>query len=814
MLKNYFKIAYRNLINNKVYSLINIIGLSVGMTCCLLIYLYVQDELSFDQFQLKKDQIYRLVYHSTSGMDLAQTPPPISPLLPEFFPEVETSARIYQRNVSVKVPDQDQQLSEYEEEMVLFADSTILDILTFDFISGYSDQLLKEPFTVILNQEVARKYFGQQDPLGKTILLLDNIPCKVVAIARDFPAQSHLHFNMILPYDNMYDLENDQASKHMRQNLAINWVISHSYTYVLLKEGADPDQVNAGMNDLVNTHAQERMRAGQTFSLEPLQDIHLYSRVLQNQEQQGNIRFIYLFSGVALITLLIACFNFINLSTAHSIKRAREVGMRKALGATKKWLFLQFLGESILISFLAFILAILLVSLGLPELNLLTGKQLSFSLLLDWQILLVFLLIFIITGVLGGTYPAFYMTRLNLLTTLKGKVSQKSRGFSLRKLLVTLQFASSIALIAGTIIIFKQLNYLMNKPLGFNTEEIINVPVFSNNFNFVFGGVNGPLRQRLNTFEEEMLRNADIKAITLSSVLPGISSISRMTIPEGHPEDDPIFVPTIAVDYDFLQTYDMELIAGRNFSKETGTDHINAFIVNEEAVKDFHWESADQALGKEINLEGKEGIVIGVVRDFHMSSLHEPIRPLILEINVAFFSTFSIRINTARTPQTLSLIGKQWKEFFPEKTFEYSFLRSDIDDQYNAENNLARIIGIFAFIAIFVSCLGSYGLIMFSARQREKELGVRKVLGASVFRLIRLMALEFTGLFLLGFLIAIPISYYLMDQWLTDFSFRINIDLSVFLISGLLALILIWLTISYQSIKAATINPVEMLRDE
>ncbi len=821
MLKNYLTIAIRYLRRNRIFSLINIAGLGLGMACCLFIFLFVQDELSYDRFHEKADRIYQLTYHAPNNNAYARIPPPIGPRMTENFQEVEAAARLFSRNISVRVPQQGNgHFTDFEEEDVFFADSTLFNIFTFHFLAGNPAENLSGPNTVILTRSIAEKYFGtdwlQKEVLGKTLTFIGQHPFKIVGVVEDMPTNSHWQFSMLVPYENMFTLENEEMEQYMRKNLASNWVISHSLTYVLLKEGASPAAVNEKFPAFVDAHAPDQLKVGQTFTLLPMLDIHLTPDVYLQPEPTSDREYVYIFAGIAFITLLIACFNFINLTTAQSLKRAREVGMRKVLGARKQQLFTQFLGESVLLSFIAFIVALFIVFTVLPQFNELTEKEISQGYLLDIKIIAGFLSIFIITGILGGSYPAFYITRMKTLSTIKGKYAENTHGkFSFRKALIVFQFAISIALIAGTAIIFGQLSFMQNQPLGFQQEAIINVPVFSQNFNNVFGGVNEQVRSRLNTFENDVLTSPEVTAITLSSNAPGLGVVARGTKYEGRSEEEgTIFTPTIAVDYDFLDTYGLEIIAGRDFSLDAGTDHTAAFIINEATVKEFGWETPEKAIGKTINLEGKEGSVIGVIKDFHYVSLHESIGSLILHIGVPMFNTFSVKMETKNMEETLAFLENKWKAHFPEKTFEHSFLESDLAEIYRDDRRLGKIISIFAFLAILVSCLGTYGLTMLHAQQREKEVSIRKVLGASVAHIIGLLSKGYLLLIALASLIGIPLAYWAMQRWLENFAYQMELGLWLFLLSIGMVLLIVLFTISYQTLKAALSNPVHALRNE
>lgn len=813
MIKNYWTLALRNLKKNSLFSLINVLGLAVGLACCLTIFLYVKNEISYDRFHKKADRIYQVIYTTSSGIDLAQVPPPISPLMESFHPEVAASARMFRRNISVNLGKEGQG-QQFEEENVFFADSAIFDIFSFDILAGDIKSFLQKNGTVWLNEDLAKKYFPSKDPLGETIYINGSNAFKIAGILKDFPSSSHLHFNMLIPWEDMYNLEKEPMAEIMKENLSKNWVISHSFNYVLLKEGYNPGSVNARFDDMVQSHAPEGLRLGQQFRLESIKDIHLLANVELQPEPLGNRQYIYIFSGIAFLTLLIACFNYINLSTAQSIKRSKEVGMRKVLGARKTQLFGQCLSESIILSLIAFLIAIGLVFIALPLLNEISNTNLSLNQLIDLRVVGGFLLIFLFTSLLGGSYPSFIISNGKALEIIKGKLRSSQSRFSLKRVLVMLQFAISIMLIAGSILIFRQLEYFKNRPLGFQTEAVINIPILSASMNNIFGGIDSELRQRLNVFSERIKDHPYVKATTISSTLPGIGTIGRYITVEGKDPNNPEIIYNLQVDYDFIQAYGLEILAGRDFSKEAGTDHMSSVIINETAIRNFEWENPENAIGKEVDLEGKKARVIGVVKDFHTTSLHNAIQPLVIDVHVPGFNTLSVIAVNGKLPETISFLEEQWMQYFPEKTFEYNFLDTEIKELYQAENRLGKIIGIFASMAIFVSCMGAYGLMMFTTQQRQKEMGIRKVLGASIFQLVALLLKEFSLLLIIGFLIGVPVTWWWGTKWLEDFSYKAAIDPVVFIFSGILCLILVWLTVSVQTFKTALCNPTTVLRDE
>lgn len=819
MIRNYIKTALRHLFKNKLFSLINVLGLALGMACCFLIVLFLRHEFSYDRFHEKADRIYRVNYFAGFGNTnflLGRIPPPISPNIPDYFPEVEKSARMFGRNISVSIKDQQgAALEKYEVENLYFSDSTILDIFTFNFLEGDARTALDAPRSLILTKEMAVQFFGTNQAVGRTVHFLDEYPFEVTGVVEAFPATSHIEFNMLVPYDDMFNIAVEGVRESMRNNLNSNWVISHSYTFVLLNEANNATAVNDRFDDFIKLYGNEQVRDKQTFSLYPIQDIHLKSTAGLEPTPTANLRYLYIFLGIGFITLLIACINFINFSTAGSLTRAKEVGLRKVLGAGKRTLITQFLGESLLLSFAAFILSLGLVRLSLPFVSSLVNRQLSFSFTENWALLITFLGIFLLAGIIAGSYPAFFVTRFKPVSVLKGKgYSNVPRGNILRKVLITTQFVASIFLIAGTLGIYRQLDFLRNQPMGFQTDYMLNVPLFSPDLNSIFGGVDGNMRQRMNSFEEALLSNPNVEAITLSDRAPGFGGIRRNVKTDEITVEDNLYLAGMSVDYDFAETYQLEIVAGRDFDQSFGTDHQNAYIINEKAVEILKLNSPEEAIGKALNRENKPGKIIGVVQDFHSSSLRNEIDPFVMDVSAAVFTNFSIRVNAANLPKTIEFIQSKWDDFFPQKTFEYTFLDEDISTMYAAEDQLAKIIGYFALLAILISCFGLYGLVTYSAVQKTKEIGVRKVLGASIPNILGLLSKEFIALILVAGLVAIPLAYYGLSKWLEDYPINVGLGWWLFVVPMLGVLFIALITLSYQTIRAALANPIEALRYE
>ncbi|GAB3963965.1 ABC transporter permease [Spirosoma terrae] len=816
MLKNYLKIAWRSLLRQKTFAFINIIGLTVGLTCCFLILLFVRHELSYDTGQLKADRIYRLTYlPKFAGLKtpLALTPPPASPLLPSAFSEIEKSARIYQSNATVEVKKEGQsQPVKYDEERFFFADSTLLDIFSFRFKEGNPRTALKDKFTVIITDETAAKYFGNQSPIGKTMLYEGKHPLTVTGVVEKFPDNSHIHIDLLANYETMFATESEYA----RQNLPQNWIITHSSTYVLLRPGRSPETVNARFPQFLLTHANKQFAKDIEYKLQPLRDIHLNPTVDSNLEPPGSMTYIYVFIGIAVMTLLIACINFVNLSTARSLKRAKEVGIRKVLGSEKGQLVAQFLGESLLLTVISLVFSIVLIWVLLPVLNNLTGKQLTMTYFLsDGWLLLLFVGLTIATGLLSGSYPAFFVSRFQPIATLKGSfMSGKAKGGAVRQLLLGIQFVVSIALIIGALVAFRQLQFLMNQPMGFQKDLIITAGTRNDKISNVFTIPTDSTYQRLKTFRDVILQKPNVKDVTLSNRRLGFGAVQRNVIPEGHTQEETLFIGAIGVDFNFIKTYGLAFVAGRDFSETYQTDKTAAFIINETGVKQLGWKSPDQALGKTVNLEGKQGKIIGVLKDFHNRSLQAPIEGLLMTIDQPMLNLFSIKIANENKSETIKAIQQEWDNYFPEKGFAFEFLDQSIAQLYEREQRLSSLIGYFAGLAVLISCLGLYGLVSLVTQQKTKEIGIRKVLGASVSSIVQLLSKDFVILVGIALIIASPLAWYAMDTWLTEFAYRVSIAWWVFALAGVLVVAVTLLTVSFQSIKAALANPVKSLRSE
>lgn len=807
MLKNYITSAIRNLLKHKFYSIINILGLAVGIAVCLLILLYVQDELSYDKYNKKADRIYRLAGDFIIGgnkLNIPITAAIAAKTMINDFPEVENATRI--RTTGgwfVKYGEKT-----IKEESLAFVDSTFFDVFTIPLIAGNPKTALTEPYTLVLSQKTVDKLFGSEDPLGKIIRLDNSKDYKVTGVFKEIPANSHFHFEILASLTTREDSRNPV------------WLSMNYYTYLLLNENTDWKKLESKFPDLIARYMgpefemflgksldqfkKEGGRAG--FYLQPLKDIHLYSTLGNDIEPNSDIKYIYIFSAVAFFILLIACINFMNLSTARSAGRAKEVGIRKVLGSEKKQLIKQFLTESVVMSFIAMFIGIILIILLMPYFNELSGKSLEISIFTNTTLITGIVSITVFIGLLAGSYPALFISSFQPVKVLSGKMKSGAKSGWLRSSLVVFQFAASILMMIGTIVVFNQLNYIQNKNLGFNKEQIIII-----NDTFILG-------KQADAFKDEVLQNPVVLSGTVSGNLPVRSDRSNSAVFKDAKKDDKTMTPMQMwyVDHDYIKTMGMEIIAGRDFSREFGTDS-NAVIINETAAKHFGWENPlNQKVGAFSGIDPpvlKAYTIIGVVKNFHFDTFKNSIEPLIFFLS-PYNDKISFRINTGNIASVLDYMKNVWDKFAPGQPFDYSFMDEKFADYFQSEQKVGQIASTFAVIAVFVGCLGLFGLAAFTAEQRTKEIGVRKVMGATVGGLVVLLAKEFAKLVAVAFVIAAPIGYFYMNSWLQDFYYRTEISLNTFLLAGILAFVIAMITVSYHAIRIALLNPVKSLRYE
>ena len=792
MLKNYLKIAFRNLIRHKTFSLINISGLAIGMACCLLITIFVQDELSYDRFHENANRIYRIASEENRRGVIANYPfvfSGIPPILQSDYSEVLDYVRFDPReNVLISSEDK-----EFYEERLFYTDASVFDMFTFPLLKGDPKTALKEPYSLVLTQKMADKYFRGVDPVGQTLTVDNEKDYKITGVMENVPRNSHIKFDCLASIATL-------EAQDPRYGKLWAW---NCYTYLLLPKDYSYPDLESKFPDFIRRHRGEKAVEAYTFYLQPLTRIHLHSHLGFEIEANGDIRYVYIFSAIAFFILLIACINFMNLSTARSAKRAKEVGLRKVLGAERSRLIKQFLGESLALSLVALPAAVALIELFLPAFNTLTGKELRIDYFGNSVVFLGLIGILLFVGILSGTYPAFFLSAFRPAAVLKGRLKTGAGSSLFRKILVVVQFSISIVLIAGTIIITNQLDFIRDKKLGFDKDHVIVIPVMRSGIGHNF-----------ETFKRELLQSPNVQSVSGSTSVPSFVPTRSVFIPEGAEEGQRLTLRNVLLDIDFIQTFGMEIKEGRDFSRDFATDAKEAFIVNEAAVQEFGWESA---VGKKlIDLEGPRGSVIGVVKNFHFRSKHQKIEPLVFSLlpSSRYVYLISVKINPSNIRDTLSFLKSQWEKFSPEWPFEYFFLDDNYDRLYKSEERLRHVFLTFTFLGIFIACLGLFGLAAFTTEQRTKEIGIRKVLGASVPNILILLSKEFTKWVVLANVIAWPIAYFAMNSWLRNFAYRISIEWWMFILAAVLVLVVALCTVGFQAAKAALANPSDALRYE
>ncbi len=806
MLKNYFKIAIRNIKRHKGYSFINISGLAIGMACCILILLYVTDELSYDKFHKKSDRIYRINAISSIGTTTrhyATIPPALATGLADSIPEIEGFTRLMdQDSIRGTVDGTPVELTDS-----FFVDSDFFNIFTFEFVEGSPETAIENPNSVVITEETAARIFGDESAMEKTIELGRDRLVQVTGVLKNVPKNSHIQFNALLPFSFIRDREGNPAD-FSRANYFCEW-----YAYLLLRDGTDIGDLENKMLAVVEEKWGDIYRERGTSRQYPLQnikDLHLRSTSMHELGNPGDISTVYLFSAIALFVLLIACFNFINLSTARSASRAREVGMRKVFGSQKNQIIRQFLSESIIMSLIGLILGLLLVMLALPIFNGLAGKEFEAGQLLSSTVLFGLLGIIVITGIIAGSFPAFVLSAFDPVMVLKGKLSSASKNTWFRKILVGVQFSISIFMIIGIVVIIRQLDYTKNMNLGFNKEQMVVVPFFGNL-------QNEEGASRHNVLKNKISQNPSIVSATYTIDIPGGDLGADAFLPEGRNNNESFRALRYWVDHNFVKTYGMEIVLGRDFSESYATDADQALIVNESAVEMLGW--GQDVLGKRlvnVSRDNRPGVIVGVVKNFHSEGMKIEIRSAVLALEPRFFRFISARIRQENVSTTLAYLETSLREIYPEREFSYNyyFIDDDFRSKYPEEEKIREIYIAFGCLAVFVACLGLFGLASFSVEQRTKEIGVRKVLGASVREIVLLLSKEFTKSILAANLIAWPLAYLMMNKWLENFAFRINIKWDIFIFSGVLTAVVALFTVSFHSLRAAKSNPVDALKYE
>jgi len=799
VLHNYLTIAIRNLLRYPAYTLINIVGLAIGLAACMLIVLYVWDELSYDRYHPHADRVYRVVDDIESAGQTVRTagsPSGWGPVLKRDFPEIELYARVRGTTSAWFFMHEEKR---FYEKKVIWADAALLDLFTIPFVAGDPGTALTEPYSIVISEEMAFKYFGNEEPMGR-VLRGDNLwDFTVTGVMRNIPANTHLRPDMItslLTRNAIYPNSLDEWEMH-----------ENNYTYIRLHENASPDDLESQLPAFVERNKTGRFRESTKVlrpSLQPLVDIHLHSHRDSELEPNGDIRYVVIFLVIAFLIPLIACINFVNLATARSAMRAREVGVRKVMGANRTQLLGQFLGEAVVMAGLAMIAAVALAHLALPGVNVLAGKQLDFALSNGW-VLGALAAGTILIALAAGSYPAVYLSGFLPTEVLKGSLKSGTHGMGLRQVLVVIQFVMSIFLLVSTAVIYDQLEYIQEMRLGFNKEQVLVVKITGRE-----------QRESVPVLKQRLAQLPGVVGMATTDGVPGVKAPRIMAVrsDEMSPGDN-LIVSVLTSDDQFLGVMEIDVVAGRNFPLDWSRDSTMVLLLNETAARKLGWETPPDAIGMPvewIEYGGLQGRVLGVMEDFHLQSIREEIEPIVFMHNPLYFTDILIRIKPEEVPDTIARIREVWREVDPLYPLAYTFLDEDYDSLYRAERQLGTIFAVFAFLAILVACLGLLGLASFSIQQRTREIGIRMVLGAAVSDIVLLLSKDFMKYVLLANVIAWPLAYLAMTQWLQNYAYAAGINFAWFVAGGIVALVIAWLTIGVHALAAAGRNPVNALR--
>lgn len=793
MIKNYFLTTVRSLLKSKGASAINVFGLSVGMAFFILIVLFVYHELSFDRFHVNADRIYKITEDLKTENEMlfqATSSPPMGPTMQQDFPEVEKFVRFNQWNLLVVRGDK-----QFYQPECLLADSTLFDVFSWKLLKGNPKTALVDPYSVVLSEEMAIRFFGDEDPVGQS-LTMDNEEFKVTGVVKAAPSNSHISFDCFISFST-WSTDHKEAETRA-------WFWNGFYTYLLLRDKDDIGAVRGKMGAFISRHMEKGGMYYEDLPLVALTDIYLSKQRTWENGKRGSINNIYILSVIAIFIILIACFNYINLTTARASRRTKEVGLRKVLGAQRRSLLGQFLAESMLISVLSTALGTGIAWLLLPSFQEMAGTSFSFNIIPSAYFYAGLAALALLLGLISGAYPALIISRFHPLQIFRPSAMGMFSHQYFRKILVTTQFVISIVLVAGTWVIYDQLNYLHNMNLGFVKEATM----------ILRTNGDAEIREHRETIKQELSKIPGVVSVAQSQSVPGRGSVNNLYT-EIEMEDgkmSPTNINSNGVDHDFIPAFGIEMLAGRNFSRDNAADDTAAFIINETAMKDFGW-TPEQAVGKKVNQQGKRGTIIGVTKDFHYLSLHHDIAPLLITMS-KYLGPFSIHVKSDNIPATVAELDKAWKTLAPQVPFTYTFLDEDYDRLYQADAQLAKLARVFTGLAIVIGCLGLLGLTSFSVDRRVKEIGIRKVLGASVPSVVMLISKEFIYLISLSFLVAVPVIYYLAGSWLENFTERVSINVFSILLSGVAVLAVAWITISFLTYRAANANPTEALRNE
>ena len=802
MFRNYLSIALRNVQRKPGYAFINIFGLAVGMAAFFVISLYISDELSYDSHHENADDLYRMVLTGefrTGPVNSAMTSPTWGPAAEEEIPEIRQSVRLRPPNQMWLVAREN---IKFLEKGFVFIDSTAFDVFSFDLIRGAADQVLAVPFTVVLSETMAEKYFSGEDAIGQQLRLDNAYDFTVTGIIKDLPEQSHFKADFLASLSSLRTPIYGPQFLEQDLNPSV-------YTYLVLNPGADPNVVSEKIDRMVNARVGpqlEAMGAKISMQLQPIKSIHLDSHLDNEILPNGSRGTVQALSAIALFILLIACINYMNLATARSAARSREVGIRKTMGAEQGQLIRQFLGESVIISGIAMVLAIGLVFFLLPVFNTAAGKNLSILSSGIMSAAGIFIGITLVCGLVAGSYPALFLSRFQPAEVLKGSPSRAASGGGLRQTLVVFQFAISIILMVATVVVFRQLNFTRDMDLGFDREQVLVVQL-----------TDPLIRNEYKNFRDRVKELPSVVSMTGSSSAPGFFVGNRPIVPDDGAPDDQFMLQAFSSDFDFIETLGIEMVAGRSPSIDHPSDTLGAFIINEAAVSAFGWESAEDALQHRVTVGGGPfgGEIIGVFKDFHSESLHEPIEPAIVLVqNEQQYFYALIRMRAGMTREAIDDIDLIWRDLYPAYIYQYSFLEDDVNALYAADLTLGRLFGGFSFLTILIACMGLFGLASFMAERRTKEIGIRKVMGASMGVIMMMLAKDFTKFVLIAFVVGSPIAWIGMNRWLDSFQYRVSFGIGSLLLVGLSVLVISLLTVAYQTIKASLANPVDALKYE
>jgi putative ABC transport system permease protein len=819
MIKNYLKVAIRSIFRNKLTAFINICGLALSMASAIMIYLFVSDELSYDKYHTNADRIYRVtrIFFDRDGnqsLHLSSVAPPFGPLLKNDFGEIELMARTLQNTAVIGLEKNGDMISNTEANNVFVAEPDLFRIFDIKVMSGTPAEDFKRPFVVMLSDKAAMRYFNTTDIVGKRLRYNNQLDLEVTGVFETFPLQTHYHPDFLVSFVTMED-----NNIYGRTGLETNWGNNAFTTYLLLAPGTDPAKIEARFPEFIDKHYGTYAKANYNvpadfvaskatqLTLQKVTDVHLRSHLDDEIEVNGNVNNVYMMSVIGAFIVLIACFNFINLSTARATKRSKEVGLRKVVGAFKNQLIGQYLSESVLIAFFALVIGMLAAIVTLPWLNQFTGKELSLDIIGNWKIFAGIVAFAVFIGLIAGIYPAFVISAFKPVAVLKGQQGSAKGKSGIRKVLVVAQFGISIVLLIATAITFEQLNYLNNRNLGYDRNQVITLTYY------------GLLNQSYDAFYNEMMKSSAIKNVGRSSRIPTgrlLDSMGGLRVMKGDSlVQSGVGLKYVGVDDQFFDTYGIELAAGRNFSKSVPTDDSLAFIINETAARAIGWNTNEEAIDTDFQYGGTKGKLIGVVKDFHFESLHQRVVPMVfISTKRSGISSLTVKISGDQMTDGIAHLEKIWRSTLPGRPFEYQFLDDRYKRLYEAEQKEGMLFTIFSGMAIFIACLGLFGLATFNTMQRVKEIGIRKVLGASVPSILRLLSTEIVILIVVANAIAWPVAWILMNQWLDTFAYHIDMNVLVYLFSAAAAIVLALLTVSAQTVKAAMTNPSNTLRYE